>query len=100
MSPLRLRQVALVARDLDAAVHEVTAVVDVDQPFADPGIAEFGLRNAVFAVGDTFLEVVSPARDGTTAGRFLEKRGGDGGYMAIFQVDDLGVARARVHDLG
>jgi hypothetical protein len=28
-------------------------------------------------------------QDGTTAGRLLDKRGGDGGYMAIYEVDDL-----------
>jgi len=40
-------------------------------------------------VGDQFLEVVSPIKDGTTAGRLLDKRGSDGGYMAIYEVDDL-----------
>jgi hypothetical protein len=63
-------------------------------------VGQFGLTNAVFAVGDTFLEVVAPARPGTTAGRYLEQRGGDGGYMAIFQVPDLAAARRRVASLG
>ena len=54
----------------------------------------FGLRNAVMPLGDTFVEVVSPLRDGTAAGRFLDRRG-DGPYMAMFQVDDLPGARAR-----
>jgi hypothetical protein len=70
------------------------------EPFHDPGVAEFGLTNAVFAVGDTFVEVVAPARPGTTAARYLKRRGGDGGYMAIFQVPDLAVARERVAALG
>ncbi|MDQ3384651.1 MAG: hypothetical protein M3503_01360 [Actinomycetota bacterium] len=69
-------------------------------PYADPGIAEFGLANAVFASGDTFLEIVSPVQEGTTAGRYLERRGGDAGYMAIFQVEDLRGARERLGDLG
>ena len=34
------------------------------EPFDDPGVAQFGLRNAVFAIGDTFLEVVSPSSAG------------------------------------
>jgi len=69
-------------------------------PFADPGVSEFGLENAVYAVGDTFLEVVAPVREDTTAGRYLAKRGSDGGYMAIFQVPDMDEARKRVADLG
>ena len=39
-------------------------------------------------------------RDGTTAGRYLERRGGDAGYMAIFQIDDLEGARMRLPELG
>jgi hypothetical protein len=34
------------------------------------------------------LEVVAPFKDGTTAGRFIEKTGGRGGYMAIFCCND------------
>ena len=39
-------------------------------------------------------------QEGTTAGRYLERRGGDAGYMAIFQVEDLQGARQRLGDLG
>jgi len=96
----RIRQVALVARDLDPVVADLCAVFGLEVAFNDPGVAEFGLRNAVMPVGSTFLEVVSPAREGTTAGRFLDKRGGDGGYMVIVQTDDLDAARTRLDGLG
>jgi catechol 2,3-dioxygenase-like lactoylglutathione lyase family enzyme len=93
---MRLRQVALVARDLDRAAREIRTMLGLDYAYDDPGVGKFGLSNAVFPVGDTFLEVVSPKTDGTTAGRLLEKRGGDGGYMVILQVDDGLEARAQV----
>lgn len=95
---MRIRQLALVARDLEPVVDDLCAVLGVKVCFRDPGVANFGLHNALLALGDTFLEVVSPTREGTTAGRLLEKRGGDGGYMVIVQVDgqDLGFARERV----
>jgi hypothetical protein len=96
---LRFRQAVLAARDLDAAVGELRAALPLGEPYADPGVAYFGLRNAVMPLGDTFVEVVSPARDGTAAGRFLARRG-DGAYMAMFQVDDLAGARARAAHLG
>ena len=96
----RLRQVALVARDLAATAGQLADELGLGQSYRDPGVGEFGLDNAVFAVGDTFLEVVSPITGGTTAGRYLDRRGGDGGYMAIFQVDDLALARQRIADLG
>lgn len=86
---LRLRQVALVARHLDPVVDELCGRLGLSVCFHDPGVAEFGLHNAVLVVGDQLLEVVSPVAESTTAGRLLDKRGGDGGYMAIFEVDDL-----------
>lgn len=95
---MRLRQIALLAEDLAAAHADISAVLGVDYAYDDPGVGKYGLRNAVFPVGDTFLEVVSPKQPGTSAGRLLQKRGGDGGYMVILQVDDLALARARVRD--
>ena len=99
-SGVRLRQVALVARDLDAVAARLTSDLGLDDGYADSGIIRFGLRNAVYPVGDTFLEVVSPVRDDTTAGRYLDRRGGDAGYMAIFQLADLDAARDRLPGLG
>jgi hypothetical protein len=97
---MRLRQIALVAQDLEAVAADLTAVLGLGEPYRDPGVAEFGLHNVVYPIGDTYLEVVSPKRDGTTAGRQLERRNGDGGYMVIFQTDDLARAREHVGTLG
>ena len=97
---IRLRQVALVATDLDPVVDALCAAFGLTVCFHDPGVAEFGLHNALMVVGDQFIEVVSPTREGTTAGRLLDKRGGDGGYMVIFQVDDHPGVKARADSIG
>lgn len=97
---LRIRQLALVAADLDPLVAELCDVFGVSVCFRDPGVGLFGLRNALMAIGDTFLEVVSPEREGTTAGRLLERRAGDGGYMVLLQTDSLAADRARFAALG
>ena len=96
----RLRQVALAAHDLQTTSKALQEAFGWPEPFHDPGVGEFGLENSVFAAGDTFVEVVSPTRPDTAAGRYLERRGGDSGYMAIFQVEDLAAARSRVTDAG
>ncbi len=89
------------AGDLEEAERQIVAALGVERCFRDPGVAVFGLENALFPVGSAFLEVVSPTRDGTTAGRFLERRGGDGGYMVILQTDeDLDAVRARMERTG
>ncbi len=97
---IRLRQVALVATDLGAVESEIEAELGVELAFRDPGVGHFGLTNALYPVGDKLLEVVSPHEDGTTAGRLLDKRGGDTGYMVIFQTDDLDAVRRRAATAG
>jgi hypothetical protein len=99
-TPARLRQAVLAARELEPVAQRLAGELGLGEPFADPGVGRFGLRNAVFALGDTFLEVVSPVEPGTAAGRLLERRGGDCGYMLMFQVDGLAGARARVAEHG
>jgi hypothetical protein len=97
---VRLRQIALVATNLEAISRDLTDAFGWRDPFHDEGVGLFGLSNAVFAVGDTFIEVVAPREPNTTAGRYLQKRGGDSGYMAIFQLADLSAARERTASLG
>lgn len=100
MTGVRLRQVALVAAELEPAAEALREALGLGEPFRDPGVGEFGLENVVFSAGDTFIEIVSPVREGTTAGRYLDKRGGDSGYMALFQVPETPAARARAEELG
>ncbi|HYK31837.1 MAG TPA: hypothetical protein VEV63_07745 [Streptosporangiaceae bacterium] len=96
----RLRQVAVVAADCDETARQLQETFGWPEPFHDLGVGRFGLTNAVFAAGDTFVEVVAPAQSGTAAGRYLAGRGGDSGYMAIFQMPDLEQARQRVAAAG
>jgi hypothetical protein len=100
MTGVRLRQAVLVAADLEATASLVRAQLGLDEPFRDPGVGLFGLQNVVFAIGDCFIEVVSPVTDGTAAGRQLDRNGGDGGYMVLFDIQDLDGARERAERLG
>jgi hypothetical protein len=96
----RLRQVVLAASDLDAVAQELETALGVSRPFVDEGVGHFGLRNAVYAVGDMFVEIVSPVAEGTAAGRQIQRRGGDCGYMAMFELADATQMRARLDRLG
>lgn len=97
---LRLRQVAFVAERLEPIEAAFAEVLDLRTCFRDPGVARFGLHNALFAVGNQFIEVVAPIQENTAASRYLERRGGDGGYMVITQCDDHAPRRERVESLG
>ena len=97
---MRLRQIAFAAHDRDAVVADLCAVLGIEVSFNDPGVGVFGLHNAVLPVGDSFLEVVSPTQPDTAAGRYMDRRGGDCGYMVMVQVEDSDAARARAAAAG
>ena len=97
---LRLRQIALVANDLAAVSEDIRAVFGLEVGHIDPGVGKFGLENRIFPIGTQFLEVVAPIEENTAGGRYLTRRGGDGGYMVITQTDDHATRKAHVKDLG
>ncbi len=98
-SVVRLRQLVLVAPTLEPLVTQLRSVLDLGEGYQDPGVGAFGLENMVLPIGDQFLEVVAPLDEGTTAGRYLERRGA-GGYMIILQFPDVEAARRRALELG
>ena len=91
-----IRQIVMVSALRDPIVSDLCNLFEFEVSFNDPGVGHFGLENAVIPIGNDFLEVVSPVEENTTAGRFLDKRNGDGGYMIIIQVDDFDKSKAIV----
>jgi len=92
---LRLRQIAMVAPELAPVVKAGCETLG-DVCFRDPGVANYGLENALWALGGTFLEALAPIKPGTTVGRYLDRRGGPSGYMLIIDCTDLAPVRLRL----
>jgi hypothetical protein len=100
---LHLRQVALIANELRPVVEDLCGIFDLEVCYIDEEVAAFGLENSLLPVGNNFIEVVAPLKSGTAGGRYLERRGGDGGYMVITQADglqDQAAHRQRATNLG
>src|SRR3990167_8917341 len=97
---LRLRQIAVAVTDLEGAQADAEAIFGASHPHEDPGVARYNLRNAVYRLEDTFLELLTPLTEGTTVGRLLAKKGGDCGYMVILQTDRIDEARSRAEEAG
>ena len=100
---IQLRQICLVAAQLEPVIEDLTAILGINVCYVDDGVAAFGLENALMPIGRNFLEVVAPIQDATAGGRYLERRGGDGGYMVITQADSRETqlaARQRALDSG
>jgi len=93
---MRLRQIALVAHDLEPVAAQLNAVFGLRVAYRDPAVAKYGLVNVVMPVGGEFLEIVQPVTADASAGRYLKRRGGDAGYMLIFQADDAVAQRTRL----
>lgn len=101
MAPyLRLRQICLVAPQLAPVIADIAEIMGLAVCYRDGNVAKYGLENALLPVDTILLEVVAPFKDGTTAGRFIEKTGGRGGYMAIFCCDDPDAYGRRANALG
>jgi hypothetical protein len=103
-SMLRLRQICLVAPELETTVAQMQRIFDIAPCHRGAGVAKYGLVNALFIFGHQFLEIVAPtsgvADDTTAAGRYLQRSKGRGGYMAIFDCDDPERRQKHVTSLG
>ena len=97
---LRLRQICLVAPNLAPVISDISEIMGLDVCYRDGNVAKYGLENALLPVDTILLEVVAPFQPGTAAGRFLDKTGGRGGYMAIFCCDDPDARGKRANAMG
>lgn len=99
---MRLRQICLVAPQLAPVIADISAIMGLDVCYRDGNVAKYGLENALLPVDTILLEVVAPFQPGpgTAAGRFIEKNGGRGGYMAIFCCEDPDARGARANAIG
>ena len=97
---MRLRQICLVAPAIEPVVGDIAAIMGLEVCYRDGNVAKYGLENALLPVDTILLEVVAPFQPGTAAGRFIEKTGGRGGYMAIFCCDDPDARGAHAGTMG
>src|SRR4051794_29685180 len=99
---MRLRQICLVAPQLAPVIADISDIMGLNVCYHDGNVAKYGLENALLPVDTILLEVVAPFQPGpgTAAGRFLDKTGGRGGYMAIFCCDDPDAYAKRANAMG
>lgn len=98
---VRLRQVAVAALDGPRARDQLRTTFGLSGDYQDPGVAAFGLKNCVFALGDQFLELVSPCTEDAPVRRFLQRKGRSAaGYMVVLDVGAIAPYRERAQTLG
>ena len=97
---MRLRQLVIATAEMDLLADRICDLFELRITFSDPELIVFGLQNVLIPLGDTFLELVTPVKENTSAERFLKKKGGDGGYMVIVDSVDLEKERKRLKNGG
>ena len=101
---IRIRQICLVAHDLDRVQRQPESVFGFELCWRDPAIRKIRLNHTLIPFGNQILECVSPlpGEYNTPAERYLHRRGGDGGYMVIMQTPQSTYAayRERAEGLG
>lgn len=96
----RLRQVGVITRDNDAVEGDLVAIFGVSLASRYPGVDEFGLGTAFFPLGNEIFEVVLAVTPGTVAQRFIDRRGGDGGFIVMLECAELPRYRQRIEAAG
>jgi methylmalonyl-CoA epimerase len=96
--PSRVHHVAVVVRDLDAALAFYRDTLHLELDVVMP-IDSDGVKIAFLPVGESSVELVQPTRADTGVARFLESRG-EGFHHVCLEVDDLAAELARLAGQG
>jgi methylmalonyl-CoA epimerase len=91
--------VALAVSDLNASIEHYQRVWGLTLAHREV-VADQGVEEAMFRLGDTYLQLVAPLSADTPVGRFLERRG-EGLHHIAYEVDGIeaALASAREHEL-
>jgi methylmalonyl-CoA/ethylmalonyl-CoA epimerase len=96
----RLRQVVVLVRDLEEAIHRWSTLFNLGKPnrlhvpYGDLDVAILPFSNT-----GTFVELATPTSKDSSAARYLEQFD-EGLYMAVFETGDMDKAEAKIRDCG
>jgi methylmalonyl-CoA/ethylmalonyl-CoA epimerase len=83
----QIDHVALAVSDLEAAIDHYQRVWGLRLAHREV-VADQGVEEAMFLLGDTYLQLVAPLSPDTPVGRFLARRG-EGLHHIAYRVDAL-----------
>lgn len=94
----RVDHVALAVSDLEAAIDHYQRVWGLTLAHREV-VVDQGVEEAMFRLGDTYLQLIAPLSAQTPVGRFIERRG-EGLHHIAYAVDSLEQAMASAHGHG
>ena len=95
----RVDHVALAVSNLNASIEHYQRAWGLTLAHREV-VAEQGVEEAMFRLGDTYLQLVAPLSPDTPVGRFIERRG-EGLHHIAYEVEGIeaALASAREHQL-
>lgn len=94
----RIDHVGIAVPDLDEAIRFYADAFGVEAVHEEVN-EEQGVREAMLAVGDSFIQLLAPLRPDSPIGRFLDRQG-PGIQQVAYTVDDIEVAAERLRAVG
>lgn len=94
----RIDHVGIAVPDLDEAIRFYADAFGVEAVHEEVN-EEQGVREAMLAVGDSFIQLLAPLRPDSPIGRFLDRQG-PGIQQVAYTVDDIEVAAERLRAAG
>lgn len=95
----RLRQVAMLVKDLPAATESYRRSLAMEACHSED-LPQYGLTNVVLpAAMGTFVELLQPTSQDSSAARYLERRG-EAPYLLVFETNQLDTLVAHLKSMG
>jgi methylmalonyl-CoA/ethylmalonyl-CoA epimerase len=94
----QIDHVALAVRDLESAIEHYQRVWGLTLTHREV-VADQGVEEAMFALGESSLQLIAPLSDDSPVGRFLQRRG-EGLHHIAYRVDELAAALQSLRDSG
>lgn len=86
----RIAHIALAVSDLESAIDYYTRVWGLSLQHRER-VEDQGVEEAMFRIGETYIQLLGPLSPDSTVGRFIQRRG-EGLHHIAYQVSDVEAA--------
>ena len=94
----KIEHIALAVSDLDAAIDLYKGVWGLPLEHRET-VEDQGVEEAMFKLGDSYIQLLCPLGPDTTVGKFIEKRG-EGLHHIAYEVQDIESALSQLKGAG
>lgn len=94
----KVEHIALAVSDLETAIDHYTTVWGLTLEHREV-VEDQGVEEAMFRLGDSYIQLLAPLSPETTVGKFIERRG-QGLHHIAYEVDDIEAALKSLRDDG